>query len=108
MENCIFCKIVRGELGTDVLYEDEKVIAFKDVHPQAKVHLLIIPKEHIKEFYELQDDSVLASVRKAVQTLIDENELMGNGYQIVVNGGGAQLVDHLHFHLMGPIAKPTV
>ncbi|HRN96144.1 MAG TPA: HIT domain-containing protein [Candidatus Levybacteria bacterium] len=108
MQDCIFCKIVSGQMETTFLYEDDQVVAFKDVHPQKPVHLLVIPKEHIKEFSLLEEDAVLVSVRKAIQTLILENKLQDDGYRIEVNGGGAQLVDHLHFHLLGPMSKPVV
>lgn len=108
MDNCIFCKIAAGEMGTEFLYEDEHVVAFKDIHPQKPIHLLVIPKVHVKEFYELNEDVILPSVRSALQQLISENNLQNNGYRIEVNGGGSQLVDHLHFHLMGPMSKPSV
>lgn len=108
MENCIFCNIAAGEMGTEFVYEDEKVVAFKDLHPQKPVHLLIIPRTHMKEFYELEDDSILVHIRKAIQQLIADNDLQEKGYRIEVNGGGSQLVDHLHFHLLGPMSKPSV
>lgn len=103
MDNCIFCNIVSGEMGTEFAYEDEHVVAFKDIKPQKPVHMLVIPKNHVKEFFELEDDVILPSVRKAVQQLIADNSLQEQGYRIEVNGGGFQLVDHLHFHLMGPM-----
>jgi histidine triad (HIT) family protein len=107
MDKCIFCKIGSGEMGTEFLYEDEHVVAFSDIHPQAPIHQLVIPKQHVSEFSKLENDSVLSSVRKAIQYLITTNNLQDKGYKIEVNGGGAQLVDHLHFHLMGPMDKPT-
>ena len=106
MEGCIFCKIVHGDFNTEFLYEDESVVSFKDIHPQKPVHILTVPKDHVKEFSELENDAVLVSARKAIQKLIQKFELQNKGYRIEVNGGGAQLVDHLHFHLMGPAAKP--
>lgn len=106
--DCIFCKIVSGEMGTEFAYEDDHVVAFNDIEPQKPVHMLVIPKKHVKEFLELEDDEVLSSVRKAVQQLILDNSLEKQGYRIEVNGGGFQLVDHLHFHLMGPMSKPNL
>jgi histidine triad (HIT) family protein len=105
MNSCIFCKIGSGEMATEFLYEDEHVVAFSDIHPQAPIHQLVIPKQHVSEFLKLEDDSVLSSVRKAIQYLITTNNLQDKGYKVEVNGGGAQLVDHLHFHLMGPMDK---
>jgi histidine triad (HIT) family protein len=108
MDNCTFCKIAKGEIDTEFLYEDEYVVAFTDIHPQTPIHQLVIPRVHISEFSKLEDDMALSSIRKAVQYLISTNDLEDKGYKLEVNGGGAQLVDHLHFHLMGPITKPQV
>ncbi len=102
MKNCIFCKIIRGEIPSTVRYEDEKIIAFNDVNPMKDVHVLFIPKEHIEVFEKISDDSIFPSIRKAIQQIITEEELVGKGYKIVANGGGHQEVDHLHFHLIGP------
>jgi len=106
MDNCIFCKIISGELPAIKEYEDDKVIAFNDIHPQAAVHILVIPREHIADFNHLQDPELLFSIKKALDRLIDQKLLMGKGYRIEVNGGGAQIVHHLHFHLISPVAQP--
>lgn len=105
MDDCIFCKIVRKEIPKEYEFEDENVVAFKDINPVADTHILFIPKTHVKDFAELADDAVLLSVKKGIQALIEKNQLMGRGYKVVVNGGGAQFVDHLHFHLVGPIGN---
>lgn len=105
MEECVFCKIIRKEIPVTFLYEDDKVVVFKDTNPQKPVHLLTIPKEHIEDFYDL-DGETAAAIVYAVQKMIDENNLMGQGYKVEVNGGGAQLVNHLHFHLIAPVPKP--
>lgn len=101
MKDCVFCRIVSGEIPKDFTYQDKFVIVFPDLNPQAPTHLLIIPKEHIKEIYYADDPEVLVSVQKAIKKMIDEHTLMGKGYKIEVNGGGYQDVDHLHFHLLG-------
>lgn len=106
--DCIFCRIVKKEIPATVEYEDEDVIAFKDVHPLAPVHLLVIPKEHIREFISVTDENTYVALMQALNILIKEKELDIKGYKIEVNGGGAQVVDHLHFHLLGPIGKPRV
>lgn len=103
MEDCIFCKIIRKELKTSLVYEDSSVIAIKDIHPVAPVHLLVIPKVHVDEFSQLKKDDVFIALMKSIQHLIQENKLADKGYRIEVNGGGAQLVNHLHFHLIGPV-----
>jgi len=103
MEDCIFCKIVRKEIPKDLQFEDEKVIAFDDIKPVAATHIVFIPKEHIEDFESLKDDSIFPSIRTGMQKIIDEKKLVGRGFKIIVNGGGAQIVNHLHFHLIGPI-----
>lgn len=105
--DCVFCKIVNKEIPSAIVYEDEKVVAFKDIHPVAPVHLLIIPKLHIPELHDVPDPSIFASIMNASTKLVTENNLLTRGYKIEVNGGGAQIVDHLHFHLVGPVGKPA-
>lgn len=105
MEDCIFCKIVRKEIPKEYEFEDENVVAFKDINPVASTHILFVPKAHIKDFTDLSDDAILLSMKKGMQELIKKEELMGRGYKVVVNGGGAQFVDHMHFHLVGPIGS---
>lgn len=100
--SCIFCEIVKGEIPKDFRFKDGNVLAFDDIHPVAKVHVLFIPKEHIGSFEDLTDDDVLASVRRGIQKIVADTGLVGKGYKIIVNGGGGQVVSHLHFHLIGP------
>ena|SRR3989344_4672096 len=101
--DCIFCKIVKREMPTSLVYEDEHTIAIKDIHPVAPVHLLVIPKEHVDEFLHLKKDNIFVAIMHTLQHLVRENNLTDKGYRIEVNGGGAQLVHHLHVHLIGPI-----
>ncbi len=105
MKDCVFCKIVRGEIPKDFRYEDDLVIAFDDIHPQAKTHILLVPKKHLDSFDQLtdEDEKIFSSVRRAAEKVVKEAGLMGKGYKIQVFAGGAQTVDHLHFHLIGPI-----
>lgn len=102
MEDCIFCKIRDRKIPKEFTYEDEDVMVFPDIYPKKPVHLLIIPKEHITEFAALTDDTLLAKIRHVIQKVIAEKGLSTTGYQIVVNGGGLQEVDHLHVHVKGP------
>lgn len=101
-KNCIFCKIVKGEIPKEFAYEDPEVVAFDDINPVANVHLLVIPKEHISDFFEAKNEKVHTAITRALHHLIKKKELMGKGYRLEVNGGGAQIVPHLHFHLIGP------
>lgn len=101
MENCIFCKIVKGEIPKEFEYEDSEIVAFDDINPLTPIHLLVIPKEHIEDFFEA-DEKTHLKISNALKHLIAKKGLDKNGYKIEVNGGGAQDVFHLHFHLMGP------
>ncbi len=105
MENCIFCKIVNKQIPKDFRFEDENIVAFDDIAPQADTHILFVPKKHLKSFDQLtkSDENILYSVRLGVEELVRKNKLEGRGYKIQVYAGGAQTVDHLHFHLIGPI-----
>lgn len=107
-KKCIFCEIVNGNIPKDFEYQDESIVAFKDIHPVAPIHILLVPKKHIEEFYTLEDYTILQAVHTVAKKLIKKNDLTLRGYKIEVNGGGAQLVNHLHFHLIGPVRKPTV
>lgn len=109
--DCIFCKIAAGEIPSKTVYEDEKMRAFYDLDPQAPVHVLIIPKEHIASADELtsENSSIVGRIFEVAAKLAKELGL-GNGYRIVNNCGedGGQSVHHLHFHLLGgrPMAWP--
>ena len=105
MSDCIFCKIAKKEVPSKIIYENDFVMVFPDIRPVKPVHLLIVPKEHIPDFSELADDNLLGAVRSVIQKMVSEKELEGKGYRVVVNGGGAQAVDHLHFHLLGPVGS---
>ena len=103
--DCIFCQIVAGKIPSDLLYQDEDVIAFRDIHPQAPVHLLIIPKRHIPSLAQLTEaESVLVRQMVNVANQLAKKEgISETGYRLVMNCGeeGGQLVPHLHMHLIG-------
>jgi histidine triad (HIT) family protein len=103
--DCIFCKIVAGEIPSDTVYEDEEIIAFRDINPQAPVHIVIIPRRHIAALSRLsQSDSALVGRMVAVGNKLAEKEgIAERGYRLVINCGkeGGQLVPHLHLHLVG-------
>lgn len=101
-KDCVFCKIVRGELPSKKEYEDEEILVFHDIHPKAPTHLLIVPKEHINEFADA-DLKVWQKMSKVAQNLIKKLGLQSKGYRLVNNGAGAALIDHFHLHLMGDI-----
>ena len=104
MENCLFCKIIAGEIPSTKVYEDELVYAFRDINPQAPVHILVIPKKHISSIAAADEatDQELAACLRAVKK-IAEAEMLDNGYRVVSNCGpdACQSVPHLHFHILG-------
>ncbi len=103
--DCIFCKIVAGEIPSDILYRDEEVVAFRDINPQAPVHVQVIPKEHIAYLSDVtEEQSGLLGRMVAVANRLAKSEgIAEKGYRIAVNCGeqGGQLVPHLHMHLVG-------
>ncbi len=105
MDDCIFCKIVRKEIPSRIVYEDENILAFEDIEPVAPVHLLIIPKIHISSLNEVNDEhkDLIADIIITIKELAKELELSEDGYRVVNNCGdlGGQTVNHLHFHLVG-------
>ena len=104
MSDCLFCKIVDGEIPSNKVYEDDKIMAFHDVDPQAPVHVLIIPKKHIASLDAVteEDGDLLAYIMLKVKDIAADLGLE-NGYRLVNNCGedGLQTVQHLHFHLLG-------
>lgn len=102
--NCIFCKILKGEILSAKVYEDEKMLVFKDIEPKAKVHLLAIPKDHFKLLSEMNDEraEVVSYMFSKIPQIAAENGCE-NGYRLVVNQGddAGQTVNHLHIHILG-------
>ena len=104
MDNCLFCKIIAGEIPSTRVYEDEKVFAFRDINPQAPVHVIVVPKEHLASANEITEENAdcVAACWKAIPK-IAAAEGLSDGYRIINNCGAAagQTVMHLHFHLVG-------
>ena len=103
--SCIFCKIRDREIPKDFLYEDKDVMVFPDINPLKPVHILVVPKIHMKDFLEFSDKNLFLKVKTAIDKVIKSQKLNNKGYRVSVNGGGAQIVDHLHFHITGPIER---
>lgn len=103
MVDCIFCKIIRGEIPKDFTLETDTLVVFPDINPSADIHLLIVPKQHIEGIGSIRDNhsELLIEVYQVINKLVKENNLQDNLYRVVVNGGKAQHVPHLHFHLLG-------
>ena len=104
MENCLFCKIVAGDIPSTKVYEDEKVLAFRDIAPQAPTHILVIPKAHIASVAEITADNapLVAHIFRVIPEIARAEGLEG-GYRVVSNCGtdAGQTVHHLHFHILG-------
>jgi len=102
---CIFCQIASGKIPSDTVYQDEEVIAFRDINPQAPVHLIIIPRRHIPSLAHLSEaDSALVGRMVAIANQLAKGEgIADKGYRLAINCGeeGGQLVPHLHIHLVG-------
>ncbi|MEN2997910.1 MAG: histidine triad nucleotide-binding protein [Brevinematia bacterium] len=101
--DCIFCKIVNGEVKSNIVYEDEDVIAFEDINPQAPVHVLVVPKQHIPNIMQVREYTVLEKIFRAIQKIAEAKNLALEGFRVVVNHlhRGGQSVFHLHFHILG-------
>jgi len=103
--SCIFCKIINGEIPSKKLYEDDRVLAFYDISPEAPVHFLVIPKEHIQSVNELDEKNadIISHIFLVINKLVRELNISESGYRIVNNCGkdGGQTVDHMHFHVLG-------
>lgn len=104
MSGCIFCSIIEGSIPSTKVYEDDKVLAFRDIAPQAPVHIVIIPKLHVANLLELsREKGVMEDILNAVQVIAKQEGIDEKGFRLVNNckEDGGQTVDHLHFHLLG-------
>lgn len=104
-ENCIFCKIIHGDLPSETIFQDELVTAFRDINPAAPVHILIIPNTHIASMNELSSEyqEISARLLSVVPEIADSEGITESGYRLIINTGddGRQEVPHLHLHLIG-------
>jgi len=110
MENCIFCKIINRQIPSEIVYEDDRMLAFKDVNPIAPVHILMIPKEHIASATEINESTadIVAHIFNKAKEIAALAGVKDKGFRIVNNCGedGGQTVMHLHFHLLGGKTLP--
>lgn len=103
--SCIFCQIASKEIPSDLVYETENLVAFKDLNPQAPVHILIVPKAHITSVNDInrENSSIVAEIFEAVGIIAEREGIKESGYRVISNCGddGCQSVKHMHFHLVG-------
>ncbi len=105
MSDCLFCKMVDGEIKPDVVYEDDAVLAFRDINPQAPVHVLVIPKQHISTINDIQDEQaeLIGRLYLGAKSVAEQEGIAADGYRTVMNCNAAagQTVFHIHLHLLG-------
>jgi histidine triad (HIT) family protein len=105
MADCVFCKIIKGEAPATIFYKDDEIIAFRDIHPVAPTHLLIVPVKHIVSVNDIlpEDEPVMGRLFTIAKQLAEQAGIAESGYRLIVNTGahGRQVVFHLHMHLMG-------
>ncbi len=105
MENCLFCKIIKKEIPSTIVYEDEEILAFRDINPVAPVHVLVIPKKHISSLVDLEpeDEAIVGKIYTIINKIAKQENIFESGFRVIVNCGkdGGQEVKHLHFHLIG-------
>lgn len=103
--DCIFCKIINKEIPSKIVYEDDEVLAFEDIAPQAPVHIVIIPKKHIAKITEIEkeEEALIGKIYSVINKIAREKQIAEEGFRVIINCGenGGQEVKHIHFHLLG-------
>ncbi len=104
MDNCIFCKIIKGEIPSEKVYEDDEIIAFKDINPAAPIHILVVPKKHIETLLDIkeEDNYLISKIFAIINKIAKQIGIEKNGFRIIANCGkdSGQEVMHIHFHLL--------
>lgn len=105
MVSCVFCNIIRGEIPGKFIYQDDEIVAIKDINPKAPVHILVMPRAHMGSLKDVQegDQPVLGKLLLRVHKLAEEMEIAGDGFKVIINNGhdAGQIIFHLHLHLLG-------
>lgn len=105
MEDCIFCKIIKGEIPSSKVYEDDEILAFKDINPAAPIHILVIPKKHISMLTDLKEDdeTLIGKIYTCINKVAEKEGFKEQGFRIIANCGkdSGQEVMHIHFHILG-------
>ena len=104
MEDCLFCKIIKGEIPSNKVYEDDEILAFNDINPAAPIHILVIPKKHITSLAHIkkEDEIIVGKIYGVINKIAEMQGFKDNGYRVIVNCGrdAGQEVMHLHFHVL--------
>ena len=105
MEDCVFCKIIKEEIPTEKVYETEEILAFKDIHPAAPIHILVVPKKHISMLTDLkpEDEALIGKIYTTINKIAEQEGFKEQGYRVIANCGkdSGQEVMHIHFHVLG-------
>ena len=105
MQDCIFCKIINKEIPSEIIYEDDEIISFRDINPAAPVHVLVIPKKHIEKLTDLTEDDelLIGKIYTAINKVAKKGGVYEEGFRVIANCGenGGQEVKHIHFHILG-------
>lgn len=109
MSDCLFCKIIKGELPSKIVYKDDKMVAFHDINPKAPIHVLLVPVKHMGSIIDVTDDDkeLLGELTLGIKKIAQKLGIDKNGYKVVANNGAGagQLVFHLHYHILGGWSK---
>ena len=104
MNDCVFCKIIKKEIASNIVFEDDDILAFYDINPAAPIHILVIPKKHISSLIEIteEDEKIIGKIYGVINKIAAEKGFKESGYRVIVNCGkdGGQEVMHLHFHIL--------
>lgn len=102
MSDCIFCKIAKKEINSEIVYENRNVVAFKDLNPRAKIHLLIVPKKHYETILDIDNEEIMQDIFKAIKEISIKYHIDEKGFRIINNckEDGGQEVMHVHFHML--------
>ena len=109
--DCIFCKIAKGEIPADKIYDDEEIVAFRDINPQAPTHVIVIPKKHYASLNDIPPENIgfIAKIYNVIQKIVRQEKIADEGYRTIVNTNrmAGQEVFHIHFHILGgrPLGK---
>lgn len=105
--DCIFCKIINKEIPSSIVYEDDEILAFKDIAPLAPVHIVVIPKKHIEKITQISeaDEALIGKIYTVINKIAVEQGIAEEGFRVIINCGenGGQEVKHIHFHLLGGV-----
>ena len=105
MSDCLFCRLIKGEIKSKIVYEDNDIFAFEDINPQAPIHILIVPKKHISGLTRLgkEDKELVGKIHLVAKRVAEDRSLCRSGFRMVINSGpdAGETVKHLHFHLLG-------